>query len=308
VIQQDSVEIKLIDQFQKRALQLQRFLKYVCRHTKLREDIHVVVFLEYAEELRPVSTASWFDRFSAPKIAVLPTDDQAGELCTAFAWAASYKNTLGPVISAADELAYFWRLLAVRERELAMDLHHFREIPGAGKALEMLARGLGKSQLQHHLRAQIADLMYDLLLDYTGIVVATQNMFGRRHDCYLRQLAATKVVKTKQQALKGTDPTRASHPAALQAHTDAAAKLAEATEQLESVSDTAVAEIRIAKKRRAADFRAAFVKLAEHEVYQGKQRQGEWAGVLEELEELYAVCVDPDAVEFDDNFKPPRRK
>ena len=28
----------------------------MCRHTKLREDIHVVVFLEYAEELRSVTT------------------------------------------------------------------------------------------------------------------------------------------------------------------------------------------------------------------------------------------------------------
>eukprot|EP00729_Bicosta_minor_P000554 gene554-23493_t len=119
------VDVEESQTSQKVIQQDSRFLKYVCRHTKLREDIHVVVFLE------PVSTASWFDRFSAPKIAVLPTDDQAGELCTAFAWAASYKNTLGPVISAADELAYFWRLLAVRERELAMDLHHFREIPGA---------------------------------------------------------------------------------------------------------------------------------------------------------------------------------
>ena len=41
---------------------------------------------------------------------------------------------------------------------------------------------------------------------------------------------------------------------------------------------------------------------------EGKQRQSEWAMVLTDLEGLMAECVDLDAVAFEDNFVPPRRK
>ena len=63
------------------------------------------------------------------------------------------------------------------------------------------------------------------------------NMVARR--ACVATAAAGKVEKSKRQALNATDPTRASHAAALQAHTNANKKFLEATKQMTHVSECA---------------------------------------------------------------------
>jgi len=296
VIQQDGLDFRLIDQFQRRALQLQRFLRYVCRHTKLRQDDHLVVFMEYEDELRPKITTSWFDQFTAARPTLLPVDKEGSEgteLAHTFAWTAAYKAQLEIVARSADDMSYASRMLAAIERETVHELHTWKLYPGVGSSLTSLARGLARSQLQHHVRAQIEDSLYDLLMDYTGLVMSIESMFARRYTCFQSTIAASKAQKKAQAneskaaaaSLKagGKDPAHSRHLAAKQELQDATAAETAACTKIRDVSQRAKDELTLAKRRRAADFKAVFVRLAEHEIQTGIKRREEWSEVLLQL-------------------------
>jgi hypothetical protein len=69
-----------------------RFLRRVCRHELLRKDIHVVVFLEFAEEIQPINKTSWWHSpWYVPRHGVV--DDAEG--VTVRVWANRYAS--GPI-------------------------------------------------------------------------------------------------------------------------------------------------------------------------------------------------------------------
>ena len=114
--------------------------------------------MEYKDELRPKSTKSWFSFFTAPSPVLLPNDhNEFPELVSAHAWQAAYKSKLSPATNSADDLSYSSRIMAAVERETMHELHSWRDEPGIGPVFSCLAKGLARSQLQHHVRAQASD-------------------------------------------------------------------------------------------------------------------------------------------------------
>eukprot|EP00039_Didymoeca_costata_P019875 m.339265 g.339265 ORF g.339265 m.339265 type:complete len:423 (+) comp18726_c0_seq1:186-1454(+) len=285
VLQPQGDKIRLLDQFQRRALQLQRFLRYVCRHKKLRQDIHFVVFLEYEDDLRPKITKSWFDSIASRPVLLLP-DDPPGILPEVYSWIKLYKERLEPVVKAADELSFSIRSLAALERVALQEFHDWpKEDESLSELFFHMSKGFAKSQLQHHYRAEIKDMLYDLLLDHTGVLVATEDLFARRYKSFVRVQEAEKAFK-KAGANRALEPSHPGNEQAVRALDDCETAVTKSKEHLESVNQTAADELELARKRRMADFKAVFIRLAELEIIQSKQRQDEWQIILDGVKEL----------------------
>ena len=144
-------------------------------------------------------------------------------------------------------------MLAAIERETVHELHSWKLYPGLGASLTSLARGLARSQLQHHVRAQIEDSLYDLLMDYTGITQAIASMFARRHTCFQNTIASSKNTKKAAAAeskaaaasLKsgGTDPAHSKYLTAKKALQDANTAEQDTQDKITEVSQTAKEEV-----------------------------------------------------------------
>ena len=74
-----------------------------------------------------------------------------------------------------------------------------------------------------------------------------------------------------------------AHPLTRPQLQDATAAETAACTKIRDVSQRAKDELTLAKRRRAADFKAVFVRLAEHEIQTGIKRREEWSEVLLQL-------------------------
>eukprot|EP00038_Savillea_parva_P028843 m.67335 g.67335 ORF g.67335 m.67335 type:complete len:460 (+) comp8429_c0_seq1:338-1717(+) len=272
----DGLNVKLTDQFQRRAHQLHRFLRRVCRHELLRKDIHVVVFLEFQEDLKPINKKSWF---ATPWYTMKKVDDE--EAIEIRAWANKYAVQLALAAPAAESMTLASRGLATVEIELMHELKAWTGHPEVVKVFRHFSTGLVRSQINHHLRAQVEETLIELLEDYMGTVAATKGMINRVNALTAELDDIVKQRKKLTVAIfPAGDPRADKQRKKLERINE---MYAESKELVSDARHNRTREVALAQKRRAGDFKEAFIALAEHEIHQGKQRIQTWEEIAREI-------------------------
>lgn len=181
--------------------------------------------------------------------------------------------------------------------EIAL-MHELKAWAGDHRIVQVFrhfSTGLIRSQINHHLRAQVEESLQELLEDYIGTVDATKGMLDR-----VNALASELEEVQKHRAKATHSMIPAGDPKADRQK----AQLGKLNEEFVSAKDVLGQarenrrnEIQLAQKRRAGDFKETFVALCEHEIHQGKQRIQTWEEILREIQLLgeRAATVQPRA-------------
>lgn len=141
--------------------------------------------------------------------------------------------------------------------------------------------GLIRSQINHHLRAQVEESLHELLEDYMGTVDATTRMLDRVNAI---SSELDEVQKHRVKATQSMSPV--GDPKADRQSTKVS-KLNEefmiAKDCLTEARQNRHREIQLAQKRRIGDFKETFLALCTHEIHQGKQRIQTWEEIAREI-------------------------
>eukprot|EP00040_Diaphanoeca_grandis_P015486 m.79095 g.79095 ORF g.79095 m.79095 type:complete len:422 (+) comp25178_c0_seq1:266-1531(+) len=276
-------DAKLLDEFQKRAHQLNRFLKFVCRHKLLREDLHVIVFLEYAEDLKPNNKKSWFggniwywDWIDSNR------DDNCRQERE---WIVQYRKKLEETIPLAQEKAMAFRNLSDAEVEVMHATRMWDEDPDTteSRIFRYFSNALIRSQINHHLQAQVGDSITDLLNDVDGSTTATISMLDRSAGVQAMEKESEVVLN---RALRSAGPVEQRSQSTTNKLQKLQAEHADVVLAAEFTEKTFANELIMAKKRRISDFKDLFVTLAQHEMHQAKARVESWEEFLAEIKRV----------------------
>eukprot|EP00041_Stephanoeca_diplocostata_P011521 m.190796 g.190796 ORF g.190796 m.190796 type:complete len:500 (+) comp18573_c0_seq1:262-1761(+) len=282
------LQVRLMDQFQRRAHQLYRFLRRISRHTVLREDIHVVVFLEYNEDIRPINRKSWFYSPWFTQGKGTDTDDEGRRLRQ---FTSKYVKRLEKVVPASVEMSECSRDLASAEVNIMHELKQWRGDRDLVSVFRHFSTGLVRSQINHHLQAQVEENLHDVLEDQHGTALATINTLDR---CSSLALAVTSAHKQRDKLTSTMPPVGDPRADAQRNKTAKAAELFVTDKQaLDDTNALKQKEFKIARVRRVNDFKDALLQLAEHEIHQGQQRLSMWSGILEAVSRIVETQDEP---------------